>query len=88
MAGATGEAEVKTICQVCIQESEWRYKNGWGVLACADWFAGLCEGKPLGIIFPYLINLARPEDVVDVNAAYADWLTQRVRALWPPEKSA
>ena len=34
-----GGSKVKA-CRQCQQEAEWRYKDGWGVLACADWFSG------------------------------------------------
>jgi hypothetical protein len=39
-------------CSSCKQQAEWRYKEGWGALACADWFAGTCEGEPLEIAPP------------------------------------
>jgi len=88
MARTAGGACLKQICLVCKQEAEWKYKNGWGILACAGWFAGSCDGHPLGVIFPSVGDVRRPGDVADVNATYADWLTKRIRALWPPEKSA
>jgi hypothetical protein len=26
-------------CPGCQEKAEWRYKDGWGILACAGWFA-------------------------------------------------
>lgn len=73
---------------MCKQESERRYKGGWGVLARIDWFVGRCEGRPLGMIFPSVIDAPDPEEVADANPAYADWLSRRLRAVWPPERAA
>ena len=33
-----GGSEVKA-CGHCKEKAEWRFKTGWGALACADWFA-------------------------------------------------
>ena len=39
-------------CPACQQKPEWRYNEGWGALACADWFAGRCEGDTLEVAPP------------------------------------
>lgn len=36
-------------CLHCKEKAEWRFKDGWGVLACAEWFTGKCEGQPLDV---------------------------------------
>ena len=68
-------------CRHCQQLAEWRYKDGWGVLACADWFSGKCEGQPLDVSSP---------SGRDVNEGefYPRWAKARLRELWPlePEK--
>jgi hypothetical protein len=46
-------------CHQCKQKAEWRYKEGWGVLACADWFIGKCEGQPLEVAPPSGVILTR-----------------------------
>jgi hypothetical protein len=61
-------------CSVCKQQAEWRYKEGWGALACADWFAGTCEGDPLEIA-PPSVGDVRPLRPLDSNAP------QRVMAI-------
>jgi len=73
-------------CRHCQQEAEWRYKDGWGVLACADWFAGKCEGDPLDITPPSVGNTRerRQSSVDDVNVS--EWMKKRIRELWPLEK--
>ena len=62
----------------CQQEAKWRYKDGWGVLACADWFSGKCEGQPLDVSAPSGRD-------VDDNVTYSDWVKVRLRQLWPLE---
>ena len=47
-------------CGHCKQEAEWRYKDGWGVLACADWFTGECAGQPLDVA-PPSVGDGRPQ---------------------------
>ena len=39
-------------CGHCKERVEWRFKDGWGVLACADWFSATCEGAPLAVELP------------------------------------
>jgi hypothetical protein len=36
-------------CGHCEERAEWSIKDGWGVLACAEWFKGKCEGEPLDV---------------------------------------
>ena len=47
-------------CGHCKQKAEWRYKDGWGVFACAEWFTGKCEGLPLDVAPPSVGDL-RPK---------------------------
>ena len=67
-------------CAHCKQLAEWRYKDGWGVLACADWFTGKCEGEPLDVSAPSGRD-------VDENETYRNWVKVRLRELWPLEPS-
>ncbi|MEP6960162.1 MAG: hypothetical protein ABI980_15655 [Nitrospirota bacterium] len=62
------------------QEAEWRYKEGWGVFACADWFIGKCEGQPLEVAPPSGRDM-------DGDAAYNKWVKVRLRELWPIEST-
>ena len=39
-------------CWHCKENAEWRFKDGWGALACADWFEGKCAGEPLDVSPP------------------------------------
>jgi YesN/AraC family two-component response regulator len=66
-------------CPHCQQKAVWRYKEGWGVLACADWFSGKCEGAPLDVSAP------SGRDVND-SVTYSNWVKMRLRQLWPLEK--
>jgi hypothetical protein len=34
-------------CPACQQKAEWRYKEGWGALACADWFVEIVKATRL-----------------------------------------
>ena len=73
-------------CGHCKQEAEWRYKDGWGVLACAEWFTGKCEGLPLDITPPSVGNTReRGQSSVDDVNVY-EWMKKRIRELWPLEK--
>ena len=65
-------------CGHCQQLAEWRYKDGWGVLACADWFSGRCEGEPLEVSAPSGRD-------VDEGESYQTWVKGRLRELWPLE---
>ena len=70
-------------CEHCRQELEWRYKDGWRVMACPGWFTGSCEGQPQGVIFPAgTIRLREDEEHAQ---AYARWLNACLRAVWPLE---
>jgi hypothetical protein len=70
-------------CDHCQQEVEWRYKDGWGIMACPGWFAGSCEGQPLGVIFPSSGHISPLGSDADAMANYSNWLNTRLRALWP-----
>ena len=61
-------------CRHCSNEAEWRYKEGWGVLACASWFAGRCDGPPLHVTPPVF---------GDVRQNDSNWAQTRLRELWP-----
>jgi hypothetical protein len=67
-------------CPHCQHEAEWRYKEGWGVLACADWFSGTCEGAPLDVSAPSGRG-------VNDDVTYSNWVKIRLRQLWPLEKA-
>lgn len=75
-------------CRHCQKEAEWRYKDGWGVLACAEWFAGKCEGEPLDVAPPSVGNTGEkgPHLVGDVK--FYGWMKKRIRELWPLEPPA
>ena len=75
-------------CSQCTQKAEWRYKDGWGALACAEWFAGTCEGQPR--------DVAPPSSVVDLcpegrrlgeDEQYNHWVQTRLREVWLRERS-
>ena len=34
------------VCEYCKHEVQWRYKDGWGIMACSGWFIGKDEGHP------------------------------------------
>ena len=72
-------------CRHCQQEAEWRYKDGWGVLACADWFAGRCEGEPLEVTSPSVGNMSPVGPDFDEDVKYTHWVNTRLRELWPVE---
>ena len=75
-------------CSACKQIAEWRYKEGWGALACADWFAGTCEGDPLEIAPPSVRDLPPLSLVIEKDERYAHCVRTRLRELWPLERSA
>ena len=73
-------------CPACKQNAEWRYKAGWGALACADWFTGTCDGDPLEIA-PPSVGIVRPLrleiEEIEEDERYAHWVRTRLRELWP-----
>jgi hypothetical protein len=75
-------------CSSCKQQAEWRYKEGWGALACADWFAGTCEGEPLEIAPPSVGDVRPLSLEIEEDERYAHWVRTRLRELWPVERSA
>jgi hypothetical protein len=77
-----GGSKVKA-CRQCQQEAEWRYKDGWGVLACADWFSGKCEGEPLDVTLPSVGNMRPTGGGFDEDVTYKNWVNTRLRELWP-----
>ena len=75
-------------CGYCKERAEWRYKDGWGVLACADWFTGTCEGDPLDVALPSLTN-ARPKGRgLNEDERYNKWVRTRIREIWPLKQSS
>ena len=82
-SAVTGGSDMKA-CGHCTRLAEWRYKDGWGVLACPGWFTGACKGPSLGVIFPPTENI-RPLVYGEEAAEYAKWLNKRLRELWPLE---
>ena len=69
-------------CRHCSQEAEWRYKDGWGVLACASWFAGMCDGPPLHVTPPLSGDVRLRGHGPDENQNDYNWVKMRLRALW------
>ncbi len=74
-------------CSTCKQQAEWRYKEGWGALACADWFAGTCEGDPLEIATPSVGEVRLLSLETEEDKRYTHWVRTRLRELWPLERS-
>jgi hypothetical protein len=72
-------------CGHCKQEAGWRYKDGWGVLACADWFSGKCEGEPLDITPPSVGNTGERGQRLADDLKFYKWMNKRIRELWPLE---
>jgi hypothetical protein len=68
-------------CRQCEQQAEWRFKDGWGVLACADWFSGTCEGEPLDVAVPLEGTLKGRG--LDEDERYNHWVRTRLREVWP-----
>lgn len=75
-------------CPACQQKAEWRYKEGWGALACADWFSGMCEGDPLEVAPPSVGDVRPLSLEIEEDERYAHWVRTRLRELWPLERSA
>jgi len=70
-------------CPVCQEKAEWRYQQGWGVLACAGWFAGKCEGDPVEVA-PPSVGDVRPLSLgIEEDERHARWVRTRLRELWP-----
>ena len=74
-------------CLHCKEKAEWRYKDGWGVLACAEWFTGKCEGEPLDVSPPTVGDLRPRGRGLDEDENYNKWVKTRVREVWPLEPS-
>jgi len=63
-------------------------RMGGGVLACADWFAGKCEGDPLEVA-PSSVGDVRPLSLgTEEDERFSYWVGTRLRELWPLERSA
>ena len=73
-------------CGHCTRLAEWRYKDSWGVLACADWFSGRCEGEPLDITPPSVGNMRETGRKMEEDEILAAWMKKRIRELWPLEQ--
>ena len=86
MVWTAGAAGMKP-CRHCQQKAEWRYKEGWGVLACADWFSGKCEGQPLEVTPPPVGDNRPIGREIEEDGRYANWVQTRLRELWPLEPS-
>ena len=74
-------------CGHCKEKAEWRFKDGWGVLACADLFAGKCAGEPLDVTPPTVGACPRRRGF-DEDENYNNWVKTRLREVWPLELSA
>jgi hypothetical protein len=70
-------------CDHCQGKAEWRYKDGWGVFACAEWFAGKCEGPPLDVAPPSLGDHPPKGRGLEEDEEYNHWVTTRLREIWP-----
>jgi hypothetical protein len=69
-------------CGHCKERAERRFKDGWGVLACADWFSGTCEGEPLDVSPPD----SEGRDL-DEDEQRSHWVKMRLREVWPMKVS-
>lgn len=72
-------------CWHCKENAEWRFKDGWGALACADWFEGKCAGEPLDVS-PPLGNVYGKGRSLDEGEDYNNWVKARLREVWPVER--
>jgi hypothetical protein len=70
-------------CGHCEERAEWRFKDGWGVLACAEWFTGKCEAEPLDVTPPSKGNLRPKGRGLDEDEKYNNWVKTRMREIWP-----
>jgi hypothetical protein len=75
------------LCPACLHNAEWRYTVGWGVLACADWFAGTCEGDPVEIAPPSMGGCPPSKLETEQDERYAHWVQTRLSELWPLARS-
>ena len=75
-------------CGYCKEKAEWRFENGWGALACADWFAGKCAGQPLDVAPPFVGDFRPRWDGFGEDERYNNWVKTRLREVWPLELSA
>jgi hypothetical protein len=72
------------VCGHDKEKAEWRrYKDGWGFLACAEWFTGTCEGDPLDVAPPSVGDMRPMGRGLDEDARYNEWLKTRLREVWP-----
>jgi hypothetical protein len=74
-------------CPACQQNAEWRYKEGWGALACADWFSGKCTGDPLQVAPPSVGDIRPFKLEIEEDERYVHWVRTRLRELWPLDLS-
>jgi hypothetical protein len=74
-------------CRQCDQQAEWRFKDGWGVLACADWFSGTCEGEPLDVAPPSVGDRPLKGRGFDEDERYNQWVRTRLREVWPRKRA-
>lgn len=58
-----------------------------GVLACAEWLTGKCEGQPLDVAPPSVGDLRPKRRGVDEDEKYNNWVNARLREVWPLEVS-
>ncbi len=61
----------------CDQQAEWRFKDGWGVLARADWFSGTCDGEPLDVAPPSVGDRPLKGRGTDEDERYNQWVRTR-----------
>lgn len=86
-ADVTVNAAMKE-CGHCKEKAEWRFKDGWGALACAEWFAGRCTGQPLDVAPPSVGGFRPQGGSFDADEDHPNWVKARLRAVWPLERSA
>lgn len=72
-----------TACGHCKETAEWRFKDGWGALACADWFAEKCAGQPLDVAPPSVGDFRSRGRGFNEDENYNNWVKTRLREVWP-----
>lgn len=82
VAHSTVDSKLKE-CGYCKEKAEWRFKNGWGALACAGWFAGQCAGEPLDMAQPIMPTKGPRKRSLDKEDNYNEWVKKRLREFWP-----